>query len=178
MKKWKTLSNETIIEYGKFLTLQNHKIKLHNEKIIENWPWIVLPNFVNIVAITDNGKFIFFKQTKYAVDGIVLAPVGGYVEKDEEPLEAAKRELLEETGFNADEWINLGSFVVDANRGCGKGFFFLAKNSVKIAESVKDDLEEQEILFLSKDEIEKIIYNNEIKVLPWAYAILRALAFV
>ena len=127
MKKWKTLSNETIIEYGKFLTLQNHKIKLHNEKIIENWPWIVLPNFVNIVAITDNGKFIFFKQTKYAVDGIVLAPVGGYVEKDEEPLEAAKRELLEETGFNADEWINLGSFVVDANRGCGKGFFFLAK---------------------------------------------------
>ena len=59
-----------------------------------------------------------------------------------------------------------------------KDFSFSQKNSVKIAESVKDDLEEQEILFLSKDEIEKIIYNNEIKVLPWAYAILRALAFV
>ena len=117
-----------------------------------------------------------YVQTKYAVSGITIAPVGGYIEPDEKPIDAAKRELLEETGFTAREWIDLGSFIVDANRGCGSAFLFFAKGAHKIAEPKSDDLEEQELLHLTRHEIESILSKGEVKVLSWAFTFTKALS--
>jgi ADP-ribose pyrophosphatase len=80
-----------------------------------------MPDYVNVVAVTDACLFIMFRQTKYSVAGIALAPVAGYLEPGESPLSAARRELLEETGHETNDWTTLGSFAVDGNRGCGTG---------------------------------------------------------
>lgn len=175
MKEWKTLSKELVFEDEKFLKVENHKVELHDGRIIDNWSWVITPDFVNVVAITDDGKYLCFRQTKYAVNGISIAPVGGYIEPNEKPIDAAKRELLEETGYAANEWIELGNFVVDANRGCGNGFLFLSKSIYKISEPKKDDLEEQKMVFLTRKEIESALAKNEIKVFSWAFAFTRSL---
>ena len=174
MKPWKTLSREIILKCNKFLTVENHTIELPDGRIINDWPWIITPNYVNVVAITDDQKFICFRQTKYAVDGTTLAIVGGHIEPGELPLHAAKRELLEETGFESEEWISLGSFPVDANRGMGTANFYLAANARKIKEPTNDDLEEQELLFLSYNEINEALSKKEFKCLSWTTAVLLA----
>jgi len=175
MKPWKTLSKEIVLKFNKFLTVEKHKIELPDGRIINDWPWIITPDYVNIVAVTADQKFICFRQTKYAVEGITLAVVGGHIEPDELPFDAAKRELLEETGFATEEWIPLGNFPVDANRGVGKAYFYLALNVSKIKDPIEDDLEEQELLFLTYDELTEAVSKNEFKCLSWIAPMLLAL---
>jgi ADP-ribose pyrophosphatase len=128
--------------------------------------------------MTDEGRFIFFQQTKYAIQGTSLAPVGGYLEPGEDPLAAAKRELLEETGFAAARWIDLGHYRVDGNRGSGTAYFFLASGATRVGERSADDLEEQELLLLSRSEVEAKLAQGEFKVLAWAAIVAVALFYL
>ena len=178
MKSWKTLSKETILKTNKFLTVEKHKVELPDGRIILDWQKVITPDFISVVVLTSENKFLIMRQFKYAVQEISLAPVGGYIEPGEIPIDAAKRELMEETGYSADEWITLGNYIVDSNRGCGTAYLFLALNAQKVVEPNNDDLEEQEILFLSRNELETAITNKEFKVIPWLTNILLSLRYL
>lgn len=175
MKSWMTLQRRTVLDHSKFLTVEMHTIELPDGEVIEDWPWLVMPDYVIVVPMTTEGEFLCFRQTKYSVDGVTLAPVGGYLEPDEVPLVAAKRELLEETGYQASDWTSLGEYAVDGNRGAGTAYLFLARGTVRTAAPDADDLEEQELLRLSRDEVETALHNSVFKVLSWAAAISLAL---
>jgi len=175
MKQWKTLSKETVFKIEKYVTVETRRIELPDGKIIPDWQWVITPDYINVIAVTEEGKFLCFRQTKYAVEGKSLAPVGGYIEPGEEPLHAAKRELLEETGYKAKEWFPLGDFPVDANRGMGRANFFLATGAHYVTAPNRDDLEEMELLFLERSDMDAAVSIGEFKVLPWTAAVLLAL---
>jgi ADP-ribose pyrophosphatase len=174
MQSWKTLSRRTILS-GKYLTVEHHAVELPDGRVIEDWPWVITPDFCNVVAITEGGEFLCFRQTKYGVTGTSLAPVGGYLEPGEEPLAAARRELLEETGYQAPEWTDLGTYRVGANRGVATAHLFLARGARRVAEPDADDLEEQDLLLLGRSEVEDALAAGEFKVLPWVAAMALAL---
>lgn len=178
MEQWKTLVRSPVLQSGngRFLRVEQHTVQLPDGRIIEEWPWVITPDYVNVVAVTTTGEFLCFRQTKYAVAGLSLAIVGGYLEPGEEPLAAAQRELLEETGYQAPEWTALGQFAVDGNRGCGTAHLFLARNAVWVQPIAADDLEEQEVLLLTGATVKTALQAGEFKVLAWATAI--ALAFL
>ncbi len=175
MQSWKTLARRTILNHSKFLVVEEHTVELPDGRIIDDWPWIITPDYINVTAVTVEGLFLCFRQTKYSVDGVSLAVVGGYLEPGEDPLEAAKRELREETGYEATEWLALGRFPVDGNRGAGVAYPFLATGARRVAEIDADDLEEQELLLLTRAEIEAALDTGEFKSLPWAAAAALAL---
>jgi ADP-ribose pyrophosphatase len=175
MKPWKTLSRETILNHSKYLAVENHTVELPDGKVIDDWPWLISPDYVNVVAMTESNAFLFFRQTKYSVDGTTIAPVGGYLEPGENSLDAAQRELLEETGYEAPDWIHLGDYIVDGNRGAGCAHFYIARNARYVKEPDADDLEEQELLILSRAEVEAALAGGEFKVLGWASVVALAL---
>jgi ADP-ribose pyrophosphatase len=175
VESWKTLSRRTILDYSRFLVVEEHAVELPDGQVIPDWPWVITPDFVNVVVVTLDGRFLCFRQTKYGIEGTSLAPVGGFLEPGEDPLAAARRELLEETGYEAEEWTSLGDYRVDANRGAGMAYFFLARGARRVAEANPDDLEEQELLHLTRSEMEAALANCEFKVLPWATIVALAL---
>lgn len=178
MQPWKTIERRTLIDHSKYLSVEEHTVELPDGIIIDDWPWVITPDFVNVIAVTKEGKFLCFRQTKYAIDGVTIAPVGGYIDPGEDPLVAAKRELLEETGYEAPEWINLGSFCLMPNRNPAVGYSYLACEAVYVKSPDSDDLEEQDLLLLDQDELEKYLLQGEIKVSSWANTIALALLHI
>ena len=83
----------------------------------------------------------------------------------EPPLEAARRELLEETGYTAQSWKHLGSFSVHGNRGCGKAHVFLAQEAVKTADPSPDDLEEIRVELLPFAALQEHLANGDVATL-------------
>lgn len=175
MKPWKTISRTTILDHSKWLKVEDHTIELPDGTILDKWCWIISPDYVNVVVENTDGNFLCFRQTKYAADGITLAPVGGYLEPNEDPLECAKRELREEMGCEAAEWISLGRFPCDGNHGNGFANLFLARGAEKAGEIINDDLEEQEIVILSRHELQSALLNGKFKVLSWSTAVALSL---
>ena len=167
---WTTVTREMVLDRSPWLVVESHCVRLPNGEMILDWPWVVTPDYVIIAAITEDGASLCFRQTKYAVAGETLAAIGGYLEPGEEPLAAAQRELQEETGYESHDWIELGTYAVDGNRGVGSGHFFLARNARRVGDADADDLESQELLLLSRDELKESLTRGEFKVMAWAAA--------
>jgi len=178
LRPWETLSKEVILNPNKFLTVENHVVKLPDGQIIPDWSWLIIPSAVIVLAMTRDEKFLCFRQIKYAVEGTTLAPVGGMLESGEEPLAAAKRELLEETGYAASDWINFGGFILDPNRGIATIHLFFAMNAWKDAEPIVDDLEDQVLLMITRDELEAAYRAGEFKILSWSAVVAMALNYL
>lgn len=175
MQPWKTLARRTILNHSKYLVIENHTIELPDGQVIADWPWLITPAYVNVAAVTTAGEFLCFRQTKYAIEGVSLAAVGGYLEPGEDPLVAAQRELREETGYESPDWLNLGRYAVDGNRGAGTAYLFLARQARPAGPINADDLEEQQLLHLSRAEIEAALAAGEFKVLSWMAVMALAL---
>jgi len=178
MQTWKTLTKRIICQPNRFLTVEIHELELPDGRRIPDWPWLITPDYANVLTRTADGRFLCLRQFKYAVNGVSLAPVGGFLEPGEDPLHAAQRELLEETGYAANEWHALGRCVVDANRGAGTAHFFLALNAEPKCSRHADDLEQQELLLLSHHEIEQALDRGEFKVLAWAAVVALGLRYL
>lgn len=178
MKLWKTLERETILDKGKYLAVEKHTIELPDGTRIQDWMWLVTPDYINAMVLTGDDHFLCFRQTKYGLAGTSLAPLGGYLEPGEDPLQGAQRELLEEMGCVAQEWIKLGAYCVDGNRGAGTAHLFLARGARMIQAPDADDLEEQELLHLTRAQVEKAIACGDFQVLAWAAAASLALHYL
>jgi len=100
------------------------------------------------------------------------------IEAHETPLEAARRELLEEMGCQAAEWVKLGSYLLDPNRGIASMHLFLARGAHQVAEPDSDDLEDQELLLLTRDELENAMWAGEFKILSWTACVSLALNYL
>ncbi len=175
VRSWKTRSRTTILDRSPWVSVESHVVELPNGQVIEDWPWLEAPSYVLVLAVTEEGHFLVFRQTKYAVEGPTLAPVGGYLEPGEDPLAAAQRELLEETGYEADDWSSLGRYVIDGNRGFGAGQLYLARRARQVTEPSCGDLEEQELITMTRDQVDAALALGEFQVMSWAAAVALSL---
>jgi len=95
---------------------------------------------VAVVPITDNNKVIVERQYRYPVaDVITEIPAGKLDSKDEDRLEAAQRELREETGYLADDWSVLGEYLPAAAYSDELITIYLAKNLHRGEQDLDDD---------------------------------------
>lgn len=178
MEPWTTTDRQVVFQPdgGRFVTIENHQVALPSGQVIEDWVWIDTPAFVNVLVQTADEDYLIFRQTKYAVDGVTLAVVGGYIEQGEDPAVAARREVIEETGWQPDTLTPLGAYAMDGNRGSGIGHLFVASGATPATEKLpSDDLEEQELVRVSRQELRDALLNGEFKIASWAATVAMAL---
>ncbi len=175
MSGWTTLARRTVLVRDRFLTVEEHDVRLPGGRRIDGWPWVVTPDYVNVFAVTAAGLVLCLRVEKYACNAPSLALPGGFVEPGEAPLAAAKRELREETGHSAGGWTGLGSYAVDSNRGAGRAHFFLATGAVPTGGAIADDLENPACVMLDRPAVAAAVRDNGFLCLPWAAAAALAL---
>lgn len=125
--------------------------------VIEN------PDWVNIIALTEDKKVVLIEQFRHGIGQTTLEVPGGMVDKSEDLELAARRELIEETGFSSDEWILLGKSRPNPAIQNNWIYHFLALNCEK-TENVKFDEHESVMTKLfAVSEVKSLILNNEIK---------------
>jgi 8-oxo-dGTP pyrophosphatase MutT (NUDIX family) len=124
-------------------------VELPDGQIVEGYLRLESPSYVMIIPIDRDSRIGLIRSYKRGVDAIDIQPPAGIIEADEAPLQAAKRELLEELGCTADDWHPIGSYILGGNFGGGPAHFFLATGCEQIQAPDSGDLEEQEVLWLS-----------------------------
>ena len=97
MEKWTTTDSRYIIKRP-WLTARCDTMRMPDGQIKDEFYVLEYPDWVNIIAITTDGKMVLVEQYRHGLDDIFMELCAGCVEPGEDPLAAAKRELAEETG--------------------------------------------------------------------------------
>ena len=117
---------------------------------------------VTVAALTDDAKLIFVRQFRYPYMEEVLELPAGKLEKGEDPLEAGKRELREEAGVTAEQYINLGEFYPSPGYTNEVIYLYGARDLTQVEQELDED-EFLNVEYISLDKAVDMVLNNEIK---------------
>lgn len=107
MKLTEKTLEQKYLYHGKIIQVRLDKAELENGAVVGR-EVVEHPGGVSVAVLTEQNELLFVRQFRYPYGEIVLELPAGKLEKGEDPFEAAKRELTEECGVTADEYISLG----------------------------------------------------------------------
>ena len=150
---WKIISSKTVFEQNPWLRVISEDVELPDGRIVKDYLHLEALDFVMIVPINRKDEIGLIRSYKHGLRAIDIQPPAGYMDEGEDPLETAKRELLEETGAVSQHWQSMGSYVIAGNRGAGTAHFFLATECDQVTKPDPGDLEAQEVLWVPVSQV-------------------------
>ena len=163
---WQHISSRTLLDLSPWFSVVEDTLRLPGGRIVEDYYRIEAPDSVLIHAVLPNGKVLLERQYKQCLGRVILTSPAGAVDEGEAPLEAARRELREETGYEADVWQSMGAFKIDGTRGVCTAHLFRAEGLRQVSAPQPSDMEESEVVFMDLDSIRASVQNREIALLP------------
>lgn len=155
----KKISSEEVYT-GNFLRIYKDKVELPDGKVTTR-EYIKHPGAAAIIPLRNDGKVVIERQWRYPAGKAFLEIPAGKLDPKEEPLSCAKRELLEETGYVAKDWIFLGKINNAIGYSNESIWIYLAKDLIR-KEQHLDPGEFVELSFLSWQELVSKSVNGEI----------------
>ncbi len=161
--KWKITNSHTAFSSPFMRLIADHCT--HQERDVEHTFYrFEFKDWVNIVPVTPEGEVVLVSQHRWGTGCVTLEIPGGTLDSvDEEPLAAARRELLEETGYDCEDILYLGNVQVNPAIQNNLCHFFLALDATKQAEQELDSTEDIAIELKPISEIIPLILNGTIR---------------
>jgi ADP-ribose pyrophosphatase len=152
MKHWKTRNRRTLVK-DRWISLHAEECELPDGRVVSPFYVIEEKEWVHIVAVNRVGEILLTRQYRHAAHVVCSELPCGAAEEGEEPLEAARRELREETGHTADEWTKVAVLFANPARQTNRIHCFLARGLKSVGVQSPDDSEEISFEFASRAEV-------------------------
>ena len=159
--KWTVLSSEYLFRRP-WLTARKDVVQLPDGRINPEYYILEYPDWVNVIAVTTDGQMILERQYRHGLGKTCYELPCGVVEAGEAPLEAAKRELLEETGYAGGQWFEWMNLSPNSSANTNMVHCFLATGVEKVAEQHLDATEDISVSLHSHDFVRNLLVDNQI----------------
>ncbi len=147
------IRNSEYVYSSPWLTVRKDAVRTDRGVDIDDFYVLEYPTWVNVIATTADGHYIIEKQYRHGIQQEVYEICAGTCEKNEDPINAAKRELLEETGFGGGKWSLIGKFAPNPNSMNNWCYSFLAEGVTKMQEPHQEATEDITILQIEEKEL-------------------------
>lgn len=158
-----------------YFVLRSDAFRLPDGAVKDPYYILERPDAAIIVPLTGDGEAILVRQYRPAIGRVELGLPAGLVEEGEEPLVAARRELLEETGYTGSEWEKLGAVASSPSLKDNWAHLFLARGVEPSAAPAPDEYERIEVVHVPVGDLRSMIAAGEVVSSSGVAAILLAL---
>jgi ADP-ribose pyrophosphatase len=162
---WTTTTKKVVAE-NPFLKLEEHRREEEGTGRHGYFFIVHAPDWVNIVALTEDNQVVLIEQFRQGSDRIELEIPSGIIDEDEDPADAAIRELLEETGYEGtdkSEFKKLGEVIPNPAFIRNMCYTYLLTNVRLTGKTSFDEHENIRVRLVPRDEIERLIMSGEIQ---------------
>ena len=160
--KWTVLESEYLF-CRPWLTARRDKVRLPNGNINPEFYVLEYPDWVNVIAITDEGRFIIERQYRHGIGSAGWEIPAGVCEKGETPEQAARRELLEETGYGDGEWTLSLVSAPNASTSNNHCYSFVATGVRKITGQHLEATEDISVHLKTREEVLELMLSGQIR---------------
>ena len=160
--KWETLSSEYLIKRP-WLTARRDAVRLPNGVVQEEYYVLEYPDWINVIAMTTDGQMILERQYRHALGETSYEIVAGVMEKAETPEQAARRELMEETGFGGGVWTSLMEISANPSTMTNLCHCFMAMGVERMGSQHLDHTEYLEVYFFKPEEVWQMLLAGEFR---------------
>ena len=161
IKLWEKIESKELFT-SKRLTVRQDTCRLPSKRIIDDYLVVEVPDGAAIVAITEEKEIVLVRQYKHGLGQIVLELPAGNVEENEDPAHTIKRELLEETGYVADNVEFISILATKPARMFAKTHVYFASNVRHSGKQMESDTEVIEIVLVPVNELPALIQKGDI----------------
>ena len=181
---WEELSREHIIQ-DEWIDFRRSSYRYPDGRVFSPYYSYSRRDYTVIVASDAEGRYLCVRQFRQGIKEVTTEfPAGGIERTDgreygnssaaEDALECAKRELLEETGYESEDWTHLLTVPSNATISDNYAHIFMARNCRKAGEQHLDETEYLNVVMLTAEEIEQLIHSGKfqqsVHVMAWLLA--------
>jgi 8-oxo-dGTP pyrophosphatase MutT (NUDIX family) len=170
---WQVLSDTELISQ-RWLEVREQRVRLANGHEIERFHLIHGPHWAAVLCLTPDREAVLVRQYRHGFGGASLELPAGVLDAGEAPLAGARRELREESGFDAESIEPLLSIAPEPSRNSTRAHFFFARDARRVSELALDSSEDLEVLLVPAEELLELIDAGQIVHAAHVAAILLA----
>lgn len=162
IQKWKTLRSEYLFQRP-WLTARRDAVELPDGRVHNEFYILEYPEWVNIIARTPEGEFVMVRQYRHGTQEVLTELCAGCAEPGEDMETAARRELLEETGFGGGKWRAFDVLAPNASAMTNHSHTFIAEGVIRQADQHLDPTEDIAVVLLSEAELLELMQSGQMK---------------
>jgi ADP-ribose pyrophosphatase len=172
IKPWKILESHHLHK-----NVRIDKCELPNGMVIDGFV-LEYGDWATILALTKQQEVIMVRQYRHGAQKVILELPGGALDsKEESPLQAARRELMEETGYSSDTFIQIGCVSPNPANQTNLIYSFLALDAEKVGDQELDDTEDIEVVLRPLEEVIRMARTGELLQTMQVSTVFFALAY-
>lgn len=160
--KWEVLSSEYLIQRP-WLTARRDHVKLPTGAEIPEYYILEYPNWINVIAITKEGQFVMIRQYRHGIGETRYELCAGVCEEAEDPMDSARRELCEETGYGGGNWQLWMTISANPSTMTNLTYCYLATDVERISTQHLEETEDLTVHLLSEAEVRVLLESDGIR---------------